>query len=474
MTKTSVALFVFAITLIATFVVAWMGRRHAKSDINGLADEKLNRWLIGLSAGAAANSGFIVTGAVGLGYSEGVKWLLLPLGWLLGDILFWLVFPGRINAFGAKSKATTLSELITSHLPKRTGLILSILVALLVTVCLSGYIAALWLAGQKFLAGAFGVPGLLALVLFAVLIVTYTAIGGFRGSVYVDAFQAVIRIFGTILAVGAIFFVSQADPSFDQSLQLAGPGFLSILGDGGPGAAVGILVGFAAAALGFGLGLPHIVSRYLAGASPAETQSAWWIYIAFVQFTWIAMTIFGVMLRGVMPHIVDPEAGLSAFFESKTGPVLTGIIVADVFATIAATSNALLVAMGQTVSHDLAPRIMGRSKPLPLAPVCFIIGCATMLLSLMLQTTVMTLALWSVALIGAGLAPAVMVRVLGWRCSDYSLIASVIVGVATAIIWRFAGLNAAVNEALPGIALGLVVNYVVVRVGKLKTARGRR
>lgn len=60
---------VFILTLIITFFLATLGRRHSKR--NGedyLANKSLNKWLVGLSAGATANSGFIVTGAVGLGY----------------------------------------------------------------------------------------------------------------------------------------------------------------------------------------------------------------------------------------------------------------------------------------------------------------------------------------------------------------------------------------------------------------------
>jgi SSS family solute:Na+ symporter/sodium/proline symporter len=460
----ALTLTVFAATLLATFAAAWLGRRHAGGGHDGLADEKLNRWLIGLSAGAAANSGFIVTGAVGLGYTGGVRWLLLPLGWLIGDILFWRVFPSRVNAFGKRSRATTLSELLTLDVPGRTGTILSLLAAALVTICLAGYIAAQWLAGQKFLAGAFGVPDIAALGLFALMIVSYTAIGGFRGSVYVDSLQAVVRVIGTALALGAVWFVARSDAGNGPRLAAAGPHFLDLLGDGGAATAAGTLLGFAAAALGFGLGQPQIISRYLAGASPRETQAAWWIYMGFVQFTWISMTLFGVMLRGVMPALADPEAGLSVFFETKMPPVLTGIIIADVFATIAATSNALLVAIGQSVAHDVAPRLLRRGATLPLGPVCAVIGAATMGLSLATDSSVMSLALGSVSLIGAGLAPAVMARVLGWRFTGVSLIAAVVTGVVVALAWRLAGLAGTINEAAPGIAAGMLANALVARL----------
>ena len=92
------AAFVFFLTLAATFGTAILGRlRAGRADSDeDLAGRRLNRWFIGLSAGAAGNSGFIVTGAVGLGYAGGVHWLLMPFGWMLGDLIFWRLFPAAL------------------------------------------------------------------------------------------------------------------------------------------------------------------------------------------------------------------------------------------------------------------------------------------------------------------------------------------------------------------------------------------
>jgi Na+/proline symporter len=148
---------VFAVGLRATFVVAFLGRRDSKRVASAaLADQRLNRWLVGLSAGATANSGFVVTGAVGLGYTFGAQWLLLPLSWLLGDILFWLVFPNRINAAGRAISATTMTAVIVLGMKPGSRIGLRRTVAVIVILCLGGYVSAQWLAGQKFLQGAFG------------------------------------------------------------------------------------------------------------------------------------------------------------------------------------------------------------------------------------------------------------------------------------------------------------------------------
>lgn len=460
---------VFALTLLGTFVVAFLGRWHAKRVTSAvLSEHHLNRWLLGLSAGATANSGFVVTAAVGLGYAYGAQWLLLPLSWFLGDLLFWTFFPQRINAIGRTVRATTMTDVIVHGMKPRQQAGLKRSVSVLVILCLGGYVSAQWLAGQKFLHGAFGFDGTASLLAFAALIVIYTAIGGFRGSVYVDSMQAIIRIIGTVIAIVASLLVaSRHSDLFWRNIHAAGPGFLNILPGGSVGVAVPFTIGFAAAALGFGLGQPQMITRYLAGSTPKETQSAFWIYNFFVQFTWISMTLFGVILRGVMPAIADPEMGLSVFFRSHTGAIFTGIITADIFATIAATSNSLLVAMAQSAFRDLLGRQSTRRPGIEdLWPVTLVLGGATMVLSLNLHSSVFDLALMSVSLLGAGLAPAMMIRVLNWRRTDTSLIAAVFVGFCAAALWRFFGLGGFVNEAAPGIALGLLANFIVLRFSR--------
>lgn len=459
----TIAEVVFFLTLVATFAAAALGRIHSKSVVEGgIANQKLNRWLVGLSGGATANSGFVVTGAVGLGYTYGIQWLFLPVAWLIGDIVFWTFFPQRINRVGRISGATTISELLTSNISGRIARITAIIITIIIVSCLGLYISAQWLAGQKFLSGAFGLSGLSALGLFGVLIVAYTTIGGFRGSVYADAFQAVIRLIGTIVAlVAVIWFALDNKEVFSQNITAAGTDFMQIL----PANLIGFTVGFASAALGFGLGQPQLVSRYLAGSSPEETQSAWWVYIGFVQFTWIAMTLFGVILRGVMPGITDGEAGLSIFFQQNIGGVITGIIIADIFATIAATSNSLLVSVAQSITYDLLPKNINAA----FRKICFgisilVVGGVTMVGSLYLagEQSVFQVAIAAVSLMGSALAGPVMIKVLSWKHTGFSLLMSIMMGLLSAMIWKYSGLSVYVNESFTGIVMGLFVNFIIV------------
>lgn len=464
---TYVTLGVFSLTLAATFAAALIARRHASArDNNELTSRTLNKWMLGLSAGATANSGFVVTAAVGLGYVYGLQWIMLPLSCLIGDLIFWKWFPSRINRYGHKTGARTLPEILTNDLPPTSALrpFIAVASATLIVVCLTSYATAQWIAGQKFLSGAFGLPGGISLLAFSLTIVAYSAIGGFRGSIYTDVLQAVIRVVGTIVALAVVALMAMRDPAtFSSNIAAAGPGFLTLLPGGTPLGAVAFVIGFAAVSFGFGLGQPQIITRYLAGSTPTETQSAIWIYNGFVQFTWIAMTLFGTLLRGVMPQLTDPEAGLSEFFMKNAHPLLAGIIIADVFATIAATANALLISMAQAIAFDILA-VMKASilRRLPLYSITLLMGLITLMTSLTVQGTVMSLALVALAFLGAGLAPAVMIKVLGWRHSPYSLLMAMLCGLAAAFAWRYAGLGVRFNEAGIGLAVGLLTNALVI------------
>lgn len=185
MSETQISLLVFALGLAATFYVAWLGRVHGRRVGTAvLNDQKLNKWLVGLSAGATANSGFVVTGAVGLGYAYGAQWVMLPVAWMLGDIIFWALFPHRINRAGQRTRAATMTDVVAHGLSGSSRRAVKTVTAIVILICLGGYVASQWVAGQKFLSGAFDLSGYVPVLLFGAVVTIYTAIGDFRGSVY--------------------------------------------------------------------------------------------------------------------------------------------------------------------------------------------------------------------------------------------------------------------------------------------------
>ena len=117
-------------SLLLMLTVGFVSGRNAtgKAESYFLGDRQLGRWTMALSAGAAANTGFVVIGAVGMGYSMGAASLLYPLAWLLGDLVFWYFFARPVNALGRSTSAVTVSELIATATPTHIVRVVSALI----------------------------------------------------------------------------------------------------------------------------------------------------------------------------------------------------------------------------------------------------------------------------------------------------------------------------------------------------------
>lgn len=452
----------FVIPFVATVIAAFVARRKATSDPeDDLAGRELGPWAIGLSAATTGSSGFIVTGAIGLGYLGGLQALLMPLAWLIGDLIFWAYFPGMLNALARSSNAVTIPELIAAPFTGVWRKMLTTAAALVTVGLLAPYAAGQWMAGQKIIGGIVNMPVWFGVTAVAALVVSYSTIGGFRGSVYTDIVQAVIRIGGTLLALSALVVFALNSPGFAANIRAAGADYLSLVPSGGFLALAGAF-SYMGTAVGFGLGQPQVTSRYLAGESPEAAQAARWIYIFFMQGTWVAMTVFGILLRGVMPNLADPETGLSAFFTLNMGPFLTGLIFADIFATVAATANGILVAISQIFRrHLMASFLTGKLQQNGFIVVAM--GIFTILLSLLLPRSVAQTTIVAGSLMGAGLGGAVLIRATGWRTTGPALFAALAVGILTGLAWRFLGYPNYLNETTLGLGAAVLANAIVVR-----------
>lgn len=462
------SLSVFFVSLLITLCIAYWGR-DKKGD-KTMINRSMNRWFVGLSAGATSNSAFVVVGAVGLGYQFGATWLMLPLAWFLGDLFYWKYFPAKLNQYGRKHEAVTLSELLVTGLPQYWVRKVTLLVAIIVLVGLLAYISAQWIAGQKFISSAFGFSPELSMMFFATFIILYSTIGGFRGSIYVDTFQAILRVCATLVVIATTLYWVLADiPTFIKNIQQVDEGFFIPFYQMPLTSVIAFIIGWAAAALGFGLGHPQLVSRYLSGSSPEETKAAKWIYITFVQFTWITMTLFGLFLKGLMPNLSDPETGLNAFVQVYMHAIVAGIILADVFAIIASTANSLLISLYHTVVQDLLSSFKKLSNFSPTVMI-IVLGLLSFLMSLTLSGSVASIIMRVVSLVSSCLAVQVGIKLFKIPHNGASLFTSILVGLGTSLTWILFGFSEILNEAVVGMFASWLTNYTVFKCYRTTTS----
>lgn len=446
-------------SLVLMFAVGAWSARYTREDAESffLGDRTLGRWTIALSAGAAANTGFVVTAAVGMGYSGGASAILYPLAWLLGDLAFWTFFARPMNELGRQSRSITASDLIATAVPASSIRMAS---AVIVIALLTVYASAQITATQKAVSAFYdfspewvGLGGL-------AFVLAYTTRGGFRSSVWTDVAQG---IFMAALPVIVLLWIIKHVGGFGpllEGLRLVDQDFLNI-GSGKSAVAVAVFVaGFAFTGFGFSLSQPQVMSRIMAGRDDEETRSARWIYIAFLQWTWTGMCIVGMCIRVVMPDIEDHETALPQLANAYFHPILAGFVLAAMLAAIQSSLSAFLVSAGSSISLDLAKASHG--SPIYYGSI-IATGVISYMLVILIEATVFQASLLAATILAASIAPAVVIAVLRLKTNEVALLTAVSVGIIVAVAWRLAGIDKT-SDAMVGFAAAMLTNAILTRI----------
>ncbi len=454
-----------ALVLAISLVIGIVARRRSDNSSGDflLGGANLRAMHIGLSAGATGNSGFIVTAGVALGYIGGLTYCFLPLFWLLGEVLFWKVFAQRLRVETRKGDDKSIVGLLTQTATSRS---LLIGVALIAIAGLTLYAASQVVVAQQLLSGGMGLNSDLWPLMLLAVMAGYVVLGGFRSTVWTDVFQAFVMIALTVSCL--VFFTIIAFSSRGSSFSLSeiapfrGWPMLAILAF----AATWTLAG-----AGFGLSQPHVAERYIAARDDAELRKAMWIYNGFLQFTWLGMTVVGVLLRSVHPGAGYDESILLTSLGSDTAAVVVGGVIGAMLCAVVSTVDSILHSAGAMLAKSLLGKGSVRVAYLRLGAI--VVAVLVGVLFLRREDTVFGLSSLAVAFLTVALAPAVLMRLYS-RSGSGANILVVAAGVVSYIAWYLIGVGDIYGklfprfEIVPAFASTMAVVGIVIWVNKGK------
>jgi sodium/proline symporter len=463
----------------SAFVVVFLGvgafaaKRSAQTDVDYLLGSRsFGTWFVGLSAGATGNSGFIMLGAVAMGYTMGISGVFMALAWLLGDIVFWSIFPEKFNRMARDRDCSTIPELLSSGIPGRGGFTIRRLAGLLIVVLIGAYTAAQFSAAAKTLNVFFDLDMNIGIIVSALAILAYCTTGGLRASLWTDVVQAIIMLGITtgMLAVG--YFAAGGFVAIHEGLYAIDPALTKFSGMFTVWTLTAFILGYACAGFGFDISQPQVLVRLLAGRSPEEVRKAKWIYILFLQYTWHCMTLFGMTARLLIPGVEDPEQVLPIYAFQNFDPWLVGVVLAGIFSAIASTADSQVLVSSSSLAMDVAPgfyeRMSARFGVRYQQFVTLVVGMLAALAAIFFSSSVFALIIFALSMLASSLGPAMFNVILKRPTNALAIGSCMMVGLAVAVGWRLLGYNETLNESLPGFLAGLIVHDIIVRLSSRK------
>jgi len=427
-----------------------------------LADGTVPPWLVGLSAVATNNSGYMFIGVIGYTYATGFPAIWLMLGWLLGDFLGSTFIHAKLRAATEGCDEVSYAGVLARwHGERNTALQRTI--GAISLLFLISYAGAQLLAGSKALHVLFEWPLWAGAVLGSVLVVAYCFAGGIRASIWTDAAQSMVMIVAmTLLLVVAVvelggFGAAWAEwkqiPEFTRWTPQA-PEFLGWTG--GPL----FVLGWMAAGLSV-IGQPHVMVRFmtLSEGPTGMRRARTWYYLWFTAF-YLAATAVGLLSRLYLVDSgdFDAELALPTMALELLPGVLVGVILAGIFAATMSTADSLILSCSAALTHDLLPHRIER--PLLIKASTVFMTAGALVLALSGSDSVFALVILSWSALASAFAPLLIALALGARPSQARALTALAVGLGVSLLWRQLGWESVVYEGLPGITAGLLVHAV--------------
>lgn len=423
-----------------------------------LASSDIAPSLVGLSAVATNNSGYMFIGVIGYTYATGLAAVWLMVAWILGDFIASSFIHSRLRQATQDTAEASYAGVLSNWFGQNDKT-LQRLIAIISLLFLLAYAGAQLVAGSKALQVLLDWPHYAGALLGAVMVTLYCFAGGIRASIWTDAAQSVVMIIAmSLMLVVATMSLGGLDGAVAQMRDV--DGFLNLFPDDliVPGIAGGVMFALGWMFAGFSvIGQPHVMVRFMAlNKSGRMRRARVWYYLWFIAFYCMATGV-GMLSRVYLGDSAtfDAELALPAMAVELLPPVLVGMVLAGIFAATMSTADSLVLNCSAAVTHDLLPHEIENTLILKLTTV--VIVFVALLWALTSSESVFSLVIFAWSGLASAFAPLLIVLCLGYKPSQRLSIIAMLIGLAVALSWRFAGWHNAVYEGLPGIMSGLLV-----------------
>ena len=437
-----------------------------------LGGRKMGPWVTAMSAQASDMSAWLLMGLPGsiLAFGLGQAWI--GIGLVIGTALNWIIVAGRLRKFSkAASDSITLPQYLSNRFCSESHT-LSVICAVVFLVSFTIYVASAFVAGSTVFTSIFpALDSKTAMIIFALILIIYTFLGGFKAVCWTDFVQGILMLVA-IMAIPVIIVASEnLDLSALDRVYTFGGNEYRFVKNLFTASWKDILSG-----LGWGLGyfgMPHILVRFMSIEKPSMIKKS-----AVVAIVWVVISLFCAIIIAYFGRILVAEELLPSGNQKLVFIVLArryysefiaGVLLCAIIAASMSTADSQLLVASSAFTSDIYKPVfnkkasdsqmlwIGRGVVVAVSVVAFFIasnkGEAAQAIMNLVENA------WGI--FGAAFGPAIILSLFWRRFSYKGAVAGIITGTAVDILWlAFLSSRTGIYEIIPGFACSLLACVV--------------
>ena len=456
-----------------------------------LGGRKLGPFVTAMSAEASDMSSWLLMGLPGVALIAGLaeaSWTAIGLA--IGTYINWLIVAKRIRLYSKKIDAVTVPEFFSKRFGDDAG-VLKVIAALVIIIFFIPYTASGFSACGKLFESIFGVPYLTAMIVSGIVIVAYTALGGFLAASTTDFIQSIVMTIALVVVLGfGINYAGGWDAVCENATNLAG--YLKLTVTHGAGSVSEAIAGTAgtkpyspltiASTLAWGLGyfgMPHILLRFMAiekveKIKLARRVASIWVVISMAVAIVIGIVGYGAVKSGVVSSLQDSERIIIELAKVISGEgvvfaIVAGLILAGILAATMSTADSQLLAASSSISEDIIRatkvQVSDKKRMLIARVSVIVIALIAMVIAKNPDSKVFEIVSFAWAGFGATFGPLMLFALFWKRTNKFGAVAGMVSGAVMVFVWKFVisgfGGAFAIYELLPAFIFSSIVIVVV-------------
>ncbi|MBQ2823651.1 MAG: sodium/proline symporter PutP [Oscillospiraceae bacterium] len=452
-----------------------------------LAGRSLGSWVTAMSAQASDMSGWLLMGLPGAAYATGMGNYWIAIGLAIGTILNWMFVAKPLRRFTETAgDSITIPEYLQKRF-KADSPVVRLVCALVIFIFFLVYTTSAFVSGGKLFQVVFNIDSTnevytkMAVVISALIIITYTFMGGFNAVAWTDFIQGMLMIVAIVaLPIGLINATENF--SWDMVTNTA-----KIVGEGADtsgfasmfdGRGANSIISDLAWALGY-FGMPHILVRFMAIKDTKSVKKSAIIAIVWVLISLTAAVLIGILGRvyldsqGIVLGTADQELIFIRVVKMLFPSFLAGIFLSAVLASIMSTADSQLLVTASAVVNDfysvIVKKEVSAKKQMWISRIAVIvISVIACILALNPNDSIMGIVSNAWAGFGAAFGPAIILSLYWKRLTLRGTVAGIIGGAATVLVWdNILGLSSTVVYSIvPGFIVSILLTVIVSLIDK--------
>lgn len=343
--------------LILSLAISFYARKQSKKI--GSSSSFLEEYFLGsrslggfvlamaITASYASASSFV--GGPGVAYTLGLSWVLLAMIQVPTTFLTLGVLGSRFAIVTRELRCVTLTDFLYKRY--RSSAVVLIASVALVLFFMAAMLAQ-FIGGARLFQSVTGYSYETGLILFALTVVIYTTIGGFRAVAITDTLQGIVMM---IASFALLFVVLQATSGVENAiigLKEINPELISPYGVNHAVPIPMMLSFWVLVGIGI-LGLPQTVQKCMAYKDTKSLRQAMLIGTIVIGFLLLSVHLAGAFGRVLYPDLEVGDMIIPTLTLELFSPFWAGVFIAGPLAAIMSTVDTMLLLASAAIVKDL-------------------------------------------------------------------------------------------------------------------------